>query len=58
MKNMVWKTHNIGNINRQKWYFVAFCNLKLTVIFSLFLITQTMYNIYSVATHLKKNRSA
>ena len=53
---MIWKPHIIGNINCQKWYFVAICNLKLTVIayFSFTKITK-LYKIYSVVTHFENN---
>ena len=44
-ENMIWKTHIIGNINIQKWYFIAFYNLKLTVI-SYFSLRKHLYKIY------------
>ena len=56
MKNMIWKTDIIGNINRQKWYFVAFFNLELTVV-DYSSLPKTLYKIYSVAIHFEKKNS-
>ena len=53
MKNMIYKTYIIGNINRQKWYYVAFCNLTLTVI-DYFSLPQKLYKIYIVAFHFEQ----
>ena len=53
MKNMIWKTHIIGNSDRQKWHFVAFSNLKLTII-AYFSLPTKLYEIHSVVIHFEK----
>ena len=45
LQNMIWKTYIIVSINRQMWYFVVFCNLKLTVI-AYFSLPKNVQNIH------------
>ena len=47
---MKWKPTLLVNINLQKWYFVAFCCPKLTIIadFSLHVPKKKVYKINSV----------